>query len=113
MHPAQAVTLDIAREVNLRDRERQSGGRTNIWDVFCGSADPDDLDEAGQEMLREICNPPGPSANHPLVKMLRGEWARLGISDPGEYRGVDLVEEMIRVVGLPTPTPTVAQGRGR
>ena len=73
---------------NLRGRlsrleKRQPGGQISIWDVICGAADPDDLDEAGQETLREMCNPPGPPPTHPLVQMLRREWARLGIPNPG------------------------------
>ena len=40
---------------------------------------------------------------HRVLALCREHWARLGIPDPGEYEGLDLIEEAIRLVGLPAP----------
>jgi hypothetical protein len=41
----------------------------------------------------------------PALAVCRREWARLGMPDPGEYDDLDLVEECLRLTGLPTPDP--------
>jgi hypothetical protein len=41
----------------------------------------------------------------PALAVCRREWARLGMPDPGEYDDLDLVEECLRLIGLPTPDP--------
>jgi hypothetical protein len=34
---------------------------------------------------------------------LRKQWARLGMADPGDYDGPDLIEEALRLASIPTP----------
>ncbi len=40
----------------------------------------------------------------PALAVLRDQWARLGIPDPGVYKGMDIVEEALRLAGLPDPS---------
>jgi hypothetical protein len=39
--------------------------------------------------------------DHPALRVLRRHWARLGIPDPGEYGDIDVIEEAIRLAGVP------------
>ena len=55
--------------------------------------------------LSGIFPPPetAPWVRLPALTVYRGQLARLGLPDPGDYRSLDLVEESIRLAGLPGP----------
>src|SRR5262249_12650216 len=80
--------------------------------VELGRADllPRDVRAGSNAVTRTV-----PLDGLPPRKMLEGDGAghpgaRLGIPDPGDYEGLDLIEEAIRLVGLPTPDVS-AHGR--
>jgi hypothetical protein len=74
-------------------------------DVLLGGASPEDLDEADREtLLHRQADLPDKLGTHPAMIFLREQWARLGIPDSGEYSDPDLIEEAIRLAGIPTPS---------
>jgi hypothetical protein len=77
-------------------------------DVLCGTVNPDSRDDAGKALLRQMLDDARADHHeamqrHPAMQVLRREWARLGIPDPGEYEHINIIEEAIRLVGLPDP----------
>lgn len=49
---------------------------------------------------------PDDTPEHPALRLLREQWARLGMPDPGQYDGIDVIEEALRLLAIPTPPST-------
>jgi hypothetical protein len=76
--------------------------------ILFGLVDPRDLDADEQEKLRRFIEEA--EATHarciegnPAGKCYREELARLGLPQPPTLVGIDLIEESIRLAGIPTP----------
>jgi hypothetical protein len=104
------VSRNLRGRLNRLERiePRRHTASAIIWDVIGGSADPEDLDDAGKDQLRRMLGEAHEArrlalANHPATQVLRREWKRLGIPDPGNYEDLDVIEEALRLAGIPTP----------
>jgi hypothetical protein len=79
--------------------------RIRIWDVLLGQAMVEELDEADRQTLRQVeADRREARRQHPAMLFLRKQWARLGMADPGDYDGPDLIEEALRLAAIPTPS---------
>ena len=93
-----------ARIVKL-ERRTTTRRRSSILEVLLGLASPDELDEADRERLLLIeAGQSDGLDKHPAMIYVREQWARLGIPDPGTYRDINIIEEAIRLAGIPTPS---------
>jgi hypothetical protein len=76
--------------------------------LICGTVQWDDLDPFIQEAVAPLLAEAERArnevvGNHPAMAVLRSEWRRLGIPDPGECGDLDPIEEALRLVSIPTP----------
>jgi hypothetical protein len=100
------MSRSLRARIDKLERRTTTGPRRSIWDVLMGAATVEDLDEADRETLRQRrADRPDQLAQHPAMLFLREQWARLGIADPGQYSEIDIIEEAIRLAGIPTPSP--------
>src|SRR5438309_1911919 len=92
---------------------RQPAPETNrlpphFWDIMFGVMDPEDLDRTEQEQLRRLIEEAEAEharclENSPAGKFYREELARLGLPQPATLAGIDIIEEAIRLAGIPSP----------
>jgi hypothetical protein len=80
----------------------------HYWEVLGGLVDPQDLDPAAQEQLRRFREQA--EAEHvrcldsqPAGIVYRRELTRLGLPQPATLAGIDVIEECIRLAGIPSP----------
>src|SRR5262249_6079523 len=91
-----------------RPPEESNDVPPELWGLIDGSLDPAGLDEATRDRIGELLTPdPNRLDNHPAMKVIREQLARLGLPDPGyaHYDDNDLciVEEALRLMEMPTP----------
>ena len=99
------MSRNLRARIDKLERRTTPSPHRSIWDVLMGTATIEDLDEADREALRQRqADRPDPLDQHPAMLVLRAQWARLGIADPGQYRDLDIIEEAIRLAGMPTPS---------
>jgi hypothetical protein len=83
----------------------------HFWEIIAGVADPEILDADEQEQFRRFIEEGGEAEharcmeNHPAGKCYREELARLGLPQPPTLAGIDIIEECIRLAGIPAPDP--------
>jgi hypothetical protein len=96
---------NLRARIDKLERRTATGPRRSIWDVVLGTATVEDLDEADREALwQREAQKLDRLGHHPAMLALRAQWARLGIADPGQYSDIDMIEEAIRLAGIPTPS---------
>jgi hypothetical protein len=100
---------------NRLDRLEQRQSRSGVdplpfwfWSALSGSAIPDDADEADVARVEAIAEEAEAEharamEKHPVGLFYRQELARLGLPQPATLTGIDLIEECIRLAGIPTP----------
>src|SRR5689334_1590258 len=96
------MSRNLRARIEKLDRLPTTSPRRSIWDVLFGSATTEDLDEADREVLRQ--RQAEGRDQHPAMLVLREQWARLGIAVPLQYNDLDIIEEAIRLAGIPTPS---------
>ena len=81
----------------------------HFWDIVGGLAAPEILNADEQEQLRRFMEE-GEAEHarrmeeHPAGKLYREGLARLGLPQPATLAGIDIIEECIRLAGIPTPS---------
>jgi hypothetical protein len=99
------VSRNLRARIDQLERQTTTGPRRSIWDVLLGRATVAELDEVDRQTLQQL-QAEGREARrqHPAMIFLRKQWARLGMADPGDYDGPDLIEEALRLAAIPTPS---------
>jgi hypothetical protein len=98
------MSRNLRARIERLELRKAAGPRRRIWDVLSGTATVEALDEADREILRQWeAGSPDRLRHHPAMIFLREQWDRLGFPDPGEYDDLDIIEEAIRLAGIPTP----------
>jgi hypothetical protein len=99
------MSRNLRARIDKLERRTTTRPRRSIWDVLMGTATVEDLDEIDREALRQRqAESLDRLSHHPALLVLRAQWARLGIADPGQYNDLDIIEEAIRLAGMPTPS---------
>src|SRR5262249_18900039 len=80
----------------------------HLWRILCGAVDLGDLDVAEHEKLRRFIEEAEAAharcmERNPAAKCYREQLTRLGLPQPPTLVGIDLIEESIRLAGIPTP----------
>jgi hypothetical protein len=99
------MNRNLRARIDKLERRTTPSARRTIWDVLWGKATVEELDEVDRQTLRQL-EPDRREARrqHPAMIFLRKQWARLGMVDPGDYDGPDLIEEALRLAAIPTPS---------
>src|SRR5262249_45673366 len=98
------MSRNLRARIDKLERRTTTSPRRTIWDVLSGTATVAELDEADRQTLRQLeAHSREQRRQHPAMIFLRKQWARLGMADPGDYDGPDLIEEALRLASIPTP----------
>jgi hypothetical protein len=80
----------------------------HFWDIMSGVMDTEDLDSAKQQKLCRFFEE-GEAEHarcmerHPAGQSYRQQLTRLGLPQPLSLADIDVIEECIRLVGIPSP----------
>ena len=107
------MSRNLRARIDKLERRPTTSPRRGIWGVLMGAAAIEDLDEADREaLLQRQAESLDQLSQHPAMLVLRAQWSRLSIADPGQYRDLDIIEEAIRLAGMPTPSPLACGLKG-
>jgi hypothetical protein len=99
------MSRNLRARIDKLERQTTTSPRRTIWDVLSGTATVEDLDEADRQTLQQLeAEGQDHLCDDPELIILRVEWARLGIADPGQYDGLNLSAEAHRLAEIPTPS---------
>jgi hypothetical protein len=79
----------------------------HFWDIMTGVMDPEDLEPAEKAHLLRFFEGEAEHArcmeNHPAGQSYRQQLARLGLPQPPSLADINVIEECVRLAGIPSP----------